>query len=322
MGFYRHVSTFAGLPVREFTADADNSRSLRGESSGGADIEPGAVAWRVATDYDGGAALFDQIFTALVDAPWAGQIRALVIGEWGHSYDRDAPIERLVAAADRLTGLTALFLGEMTSEENEVSWIQQGDVAPLLTAYPLLKVLRVRGSTGLALSVVRHEALRELAFESGGLPAEVVGAVAACEFPALRHLELWLGTDNYGGDADIDDLVPILTGTGWPALEYLGLRDAEIADDIAAALAGAPVVARIKTLDLSQGMLSDAGAAALLAGQPLIHLRELDLHHHFLTEAMQARLRDELEPAGVEVDLSDAQDASDDIDDRFIAVSE
>jgi hypothetical protein len=69
-------------------------------------------------------------------------------------------------------------------------------------------------------------------------------------------------------------------------------------------------------------MLSDVGAAALLAGQPLVHLRRLDLHHHFLTEAMQARLRDELEPAGVELDLSDAQDASEDIEDRFIAVSE
>jgi hypothetical protein len=311
MGFYRHVSTFAGLPVREFTGDVDIS-----------EIDPGTVAWRVATDYDGGATAFNQQFTALVDAPWAGQIRALVIGEWGESYEHDAPIDRLAAAADRLTGLTALFLGEMTSEENEVSWIQQGDLAPLLTAYPRLEVLRVRGSDGLGLSRVRHETLRELALESGGLPADVIAAVVDCEFPALRHLELMLGTDRYGGDADLDDLAPILAGTGWPDLEYLGLRDAEIADQVAGALAGAPVVARLKTLDLSLGMLSDAGAAALLAGQPLTHLRRLDLHHHYLTEAMQARLRDELEPAGVEVDLGDAQNVSDDLDDRFIAVSE
>jgi hypothetical protein len=311
MGFYRHVSTFAGLPVQEFTADVD----ITG-------IDPGTVAWRVATDYDGGAAGFERSFTALVEAPWAGQIRALIIGEWGESYESDAPIARLVASADRLTGLTALFLGEMTAEENEVSWIQQGDVAPLLTAYPRLEVLRVRGSDGLALSRVRHETLRELAFESGGLSSVVIAAVADCELPALRHLELFLGTDNYGGDADIEDLAPILAGTGWPALEYLGLRDAEIADDVARALAGAPVVARLKTLDLSLGMLSDAGAAALLAGQPLTHLRRLDLHHHFLTDEMQARLREELEPAGVEVDLSDPQDASEDLEDRFIAVSE
>jgi hypothetical protein len=309
MGFYRHVSTFAGLPVRTFAV-------------GDLADEPGAVAWRVATDYDGGVTAFDEMLAAFVDAPWAGQVRALIIGEWGESYERTAPIDALVAAADRLTGLTALFLGELTMEESEVSWIQQGDVAPLLAAYPRLEVLRVRGSEGLALSQVRHERLQELAIESGGLPAEIIRAVVACEFPALRQLDLMLGTDNYGGDADVDDLAPVLSGTGWPALEYLGLRDAEIADAVAAALAGAPVVARLKTLDLSLGMLSDVGAAALLAGQPLTHLRRLDLHHHFLTDEMQARLREELEPAGVELDLGDAQRASVDIDERYIAVSE
>jgi hypothetical protein len=310
MGFWNHVATFAGLPVREFAEDGDP----------GAD--PGSIAWRITTDYDGGAEAFDALLTALLTAPWAERIQALVIGEWGESYDHAAPIEALAAAADRLTGLTALFLGEMTSEENEVSWIQHGDIAPLLRAYPRLEVLRVRGSNGLSLSPVRHETLQELAFESGGLPATVIAQVVACEFPALRHLELMLGTDQYGGDADVDDLVPILAGTGWPQLEYLGLRDAEIADNVAAALAGAPIVARLKTLDLSMGMLSDVGAAALLAGQPLVHLRRLDLHHHFLTEAMQARLRDELEPAGVEVDLGEPQDASEDEGRRFIAVSE
>lgn len=321
MSFYRHVSTFAGLPVRDFTAGPGDASAM--DSPGDSpNVEPGSVAWRVATDYDGGPDAFDQLLGTLVAAPWAAQVRALVIGDWGETYETDAPIDALVAAADRLTGLTALFLGELTSEECEVSWIQQNDVAPLLTAYPRLEVLRVRGSDGLALSPVRHESLRELAFETGGLPATVVRAVAECAFPALRRLELWLGTNQYGGDANLDDLAPILAGTGWPELEYLGLRNAEIADEVARALAGAPGVARLKTLDLSMGLLSDVGAAALLAGQPLIHLRRLDLHHHFLTEAMQARLRDELEPFGVDVDLSEAEDASDAADNRFIAVSE
>jgi hypothetical protein len=235
VGFYRHVSTFAGLPVRDFMPDQDMSG-----------VDPGAVAWRVATDWDRGPDGFDAALAALLDAPWVGQVRALIIGEWGESYERTAPIDRLVAAADRLTGLTALFLGEMTSEECEISWIQQGDVAPLLTAYPRLEVLRVRGSEGLALSPVRHETLQELAFESGGLPARIIAAIVACEFPALRKLDLMLGTENYGGDADVEDLAPILAGTNWPHLEYLGLRDAEIADEVARALAGAPVVARLK----------------------------------------------------------------------------
>jgi hypothetical protein len=90
---------------------------------------------------------------------------------------------------------------------------------------------------------------------------------------------------------------------------------------VAAALAAAPIVARLEVLDLSMGMLTDAGATALLTGQPLTHLRKLDLHHHFLSEPVMQRLRDELTEAGVEVDLSEAGDPEDE-DERYIAVSE
>ena len=306
MAISSHIDTFAGLPIRNV-------------GPGDADVDPSGVAWRVETDYEDGAAMFDQRLTSLLEAPWAGQIKALVIGEWGESYDTTAPIERLAAAADRLTGLRALFVGEMTYEEQEISWIQQGDITPLLQAYPALEVLRIRGAEGLAITPVRHESLVELAFESGGLPADVVTAVGECDLPALRHLELWLGTDNYGGDATAEDLATILTGARLPSLTYLGLRDSEIADQVAAALAGAPVVARLETLDLSLGALSDVGAAALLAGQPLIHLSRLDINHHFLTEAMSQRLRAEL--PGFDVDDSDRQEPDDD-GDRYISVSE
>jgi hypothetical protein len=304
-----HISDFAGLPVIGF-------------DPGVAPVQPASgAAWRVDTDYDSGTEGFKARLNALLDADWVGEIRALVIGDWGESYENGAPIDRLCAAADRLHGLRALFLGEMTYEENEISWIQQGALTPLLEAYPALEVLRVRGSDGLTVTPLRHEALRELALETGGLPGSVVRSVGECDLPALRHLELWLGTENYGGDATVDDLSAILGGTRLPALTYLGLRDSEIADLVAAALAGAPVVARLSTLDLSLGALSDTGAAALLAGQPLTHLQRLDIHHHFLSEAMMQRLRTELGDAGVTVDSSDQQSADRD-GDRFIAVAE
>jgi hypothetical protein len=149
-----------------------------------------------------------------------------------------------------------------------------------------------------------------------------VRAVGESDLPALSHLELWLGTDTYGGDANVEDLTPILSGANTPALTYLGLRNAEIIDLLAAAVAAAPVVARVRTLDLSMGMLSDVGAAALLSGQPLTHLARLDLHHHFLTKEMAERIRDELEPAGVEVDLSESHLNVRNPEDRYIAVSE
>lgn len=97
-------------------------------------------------------------------------------------------------------------------------------------------------------------------------------------------------------------------------------------DAVAAAVASAPVVARLETLDLSMGVLTDEGAAALLGGQPLTHLKKLDLHHHYIGEPLLERLRRTLEPAGVELDL-DRGDAEEDQDGdgtvwRYVAVGE
>lgn len=308
MTISEHITEFAGLPVVAYHPDMPEPE------------DPGASAWRIATTYDGGAAVFDAAFDGLTGAAWADRITALVIGEWVEAYDTPFPVDRLIAAADRLTGLTALFIGEMTFEECEISWITHSDITPLLSAYPRLEVLTVRGSAGLVLEPVSHGGLRELSFESGGLPAEIVRAVGESDLPALTRLEMWLGTDQYGGDATVEDLAAVLAGTRLPALRSLGLRDAEIADEVAEALASAPVVARLERLDLSLGILGDRGATALLTGQPLTHLRELDLHHHFISTPVMARLDAEMRAAGVSLDLSEAGDPED--DDRFIEVSE
>jgi hypothetical protein len=308
MSIYELCDTFAGLPVVEFHYDDKAPPKVD---------DPAKVAWRITCEYEDDEEAFTERFGKVLDAAGEG-LTALIIGEWGEAYDREVPIDQLVAAAPRLPNLRALFVGEMTGEQCEISWIKQTDVTPLLTAYPKLEVLRIRGADGLEFSPVRHEALRELAFESGGLPAEVVRAAGECDLPALEHLELWLGTDSYGGDATVEDLAGVLSGGHLPRLRYLGLRDAEIADQVAAAVAAAPVVARLTELDLSLGVMSDTGAEALLAGQPLTHLRRLNLSHHYISPAMAERLVAEL--PGVEVDLSDEQDEDD--EDRYVAVSE
>jgi hypothetical protein len=304
-----HITAFAGRPVMAFPVE------------GSPPDDPAQVAWRVEDPDDEGGEEFERRLDELAGQEWAGQITALVIGDWGSAYESGPPIDKIVAIAPRLSSLEALFLGEMTFEQCEISWINQGDVTPLLEAFPRLQALTIRGTEGLFFKPVAHESLRSLTFESGGLPAEIVRSVNDCDFPQLRHLELWMGTDNYGGDVTVENLAPILAGGRFPALTSLGLRNAEIADMIAAALASAPVVARLEVLDLSMGMLSDTGASALLAGQPLTHLRKLDLHHHFISEPVQARLIAELGEAGVELDLSEAGDPEQ-ADERYIAVSE
>ncbi|OKK07338.1 STM4015 family protein [Streptomyces sp. CB02400] len=311
-----HLTSFHGLPVLDFP-----------EASSGLPLpdDPASVAWcvRVGTreeDEDAGA-----YWNRFLETMPLEEVRALLIGSPWYDFDSSAhrQIEDLVELRHRFTGLEALFLADVHFEECEISWLEQGDVAPLLEAYPRLRELGIRGSNELEFPVVRHEGLRTLRFESGGLPASVVRNVAASDLPSLECLELWLGEPHYGCDTTVEDLGPLLTGERLPSLRHLGLQNSRFQDEIAAAVAQAPVVARLESLKLSMGVLSDEGAAALLGGQPLSHLRYLDLHHHYLSDAMMLRLRDALEPAGVRVDLSDRCEEDEDEDDmRYVAVSE
>ncbi|MFF9482135.1 STM4015 family protein [Streptomyces sp. NPDC014733] len=313
MTISRHLEHFHGLPVHDF-----------GEPGEGPELpDAAAVAWRLAVEEWDAEESWPQLFArfaATVDLP---RVRALIVGTWGESFENGpGPVrEALLAERERLSGLRALFLGDITFEECEISWIVQEDATPLLTAFPALEEFGVRGGTSLEFPAVAHPALRRLTIETGGVDVAVVRGVAACDLPALERLDLWLGSSWYGANTTVDDLAPFLDGTRWPRLTHLALHNSEIQDDIAAALATAPVVARLHTLDLSMGTLSDAGAAALLAGQPLTHLTRLDLHHHYLTEAMQERVRTALTPAGVEVDLGEPETADGD-GDRYVAVAE
>lgn len=127
------------------------------------------------------------------------------------------PIGLVTAAADRLTSLEAIFVGDMTREENEISWIEQSDVTALLRAFPGLLELGVRGGTSLEFSPSKHERLRSLTIETGGLLGRVIRGILDSELPALERLDLWLGVAEYGGDADVSDLAPLLSGSRFPA---------------------------------------------------------------------------------------------------------
>ena len=195
MSIYEHVKQFAGRPVVKFNPEKGTAGRPRG---GG--------ACRVGTNWEGGPGPVQEAVHG-ARGRGLGRLgdRALIIA-LGRKLRQRPPLGKLAKAADRLTGLQALFLGEMAYEENEISWINQGDVTPLLAALPASGGAAGARRRGPGLKPLRHEALRELAFESGGLPGEVVRAVGDCDLPALGHLELWLGTADYGGDADVDDL--------------------------------------------------------------------------------------------------------------------
>jgi hypothetical protein len=300
-----HVTMFAGKAVKEWT-DGDG-------------IDP-RTAVRLSVEYDSETSI-DERLASLVETEGASRIEALVIGQWsGDQVETDSVelIEALVEHAPALPSLQAIFIGDITYEECEISWLHQSDVSPLLAAYPKLQVLWVRGGDGLELKSPHHATLRELVIQTGGLSRSVVQSLAKARLPSLEHLELWLGSDNYGADTELADLEPFFLGELFPKLKYLGLCDSELADSIAAAIAKAPVLKQLETLDLSMGTLGDDGGQALLASPAISRLKKLDLHHHYLSEALAAQLS---ELPGVEVDLSGAEGPAAP-DERYISVAE
>jgi hypothetical protein len=313
MSVHEHLKTFHGLPTARF----GEAQHPAGEQ----------VAWRLAIESWDSDETFAELWDRFLSTVDTDGLTALVFGVWGEAGEETTAavvIDGLVAAKDRFPALTGIFLGDIVGEENEISWISQSDITRLLTEFPALTELGVRGGQGLALQPVRHDALRTLTVQAGGLPRGVVSAVARSDFPALTELRLWFGVEDYGGDWRPEDLQPLLDGGKLPALRCLGLQNSDEQDTLCSLVAEAGIVRQLETLDLSMGVLRDPGARALLAGQSLTHLKALDLTHHFLSGEAQQQLRAALEPAGVRVILDDEQ-APDTYDDEvyyYTAVSE
>ncbi|QIP83477.1 leucine-rich repeat domain-containing protein [Streptomyces sp. Tu 2975] len=319
MTISNHLQEWYGLPAFDFPDSEAQA------TSGTALPAPEDVAWRISVDSYESEEEWEEAFARFAATVDTARVRALIVGSWSDAYDSGPGevISALLGAKEKLPRLRGLFVGDITFEECEISWINQGEVTRLLDGFPQLEHFGVRGGQDLVFPAVKHERLETLVVESGGLDVAVVRGIAASDLPALENLDLWLGTSWYGANADVSDLEPFLSGTRLPRLRYLALRNSEIQDEIAVALAGAPVVARLEMLDLSMGTLGDDGAEALLNGQPLTHLKKLDLHHHFMSGAMVQRLSDALVPAGVELDVSGSEgNGSGDREGRYTAVAE
>ena len=302
------ISNNAGTFVGHRVVDYDQEKEPK----------KGAV-YRFRSDWDGKEILPDLEHFFESDA--AADATAIVIGAW-HGEDSSASseevIKALVANKDKLPNLAALYLGDITSEENEMSWIQQSDISPLLASFPKLQLLRARGGTDLALKKPKHATLRGLALETGGLNVEVLRAIGNSDFPNLEYLELWLGTDEYGSNSTVADLQPILSGNLFPKLKYLGLRNAQNVDDIAGVVVNSPLIGRIETLDLSLGVLTDEGGKALLKLPASPTLKKLNLHYNFLSPELVKQLK----TLPLMVDTSKPSDMEDDDEFRFVAVGE
>ena len=312
MSVYEHTQELFGKPVEEWRPGVPID-------------DPSGTAYRIGLEYEEAEAgvTWEQRFAEFLSLPGSSSVTSLVVGVWGEPSpldDSSSVVKMLTQASDKLPALRALFIGDIISEEFEISWIQQSDMAPIFAAYRELEHFRVRGGEKLRFGPLIQSRLRSLVVESGGLDVSVVRDITSSALPELEHLELWLGTDDYGATTEMVDLAPILSGKLFPKLRYLGLRDSILTDAIAAAAAYSPLLERLRVLDLSLGTLSDDGAAALLASPGIQNLEFLDLHYHYCSDEMVSKL----EGLGIKVDTSDKQepDVYDGESTRYVAVGE
>lgn len=303
-----NLSTFIGRKV----VDYKDAKSIK---------KGNTHLYRIRTDWEDPVNYLDRL-NEFLDNDVALTVPGLILGNW--NADGTAPgapiIKGLADRKDRLPMLQALFFGDIAQEECEVSWIDNGDMSPLLAAFPKLELLRIRGSNHLAFSKPAHANLRALGIETGGLPREVVSQLSKAKFPNLEYLELWLGTEQYGGTTRVTDLQPILKNTVFPKLKYLGLRNSEIVDEIAGVIISSPIIEQIEVLDLSLGTLTDEGAKALMKLPKTGSLKRLDLHRHFLSNAMIKQLK--TLPFTLNVAQQETPEDWGDGEMRFVAVGE
>lgn len=203
---------------------------------------------------------------ALIDNEHVSQIEALVFGFCYYADDHGLiPINFLANNVNKLTGLKSIFLGDIENGEMMISDICQGDISSILTGYCNLELLHIRGGSGrysrdrgrLHFTKVKHDKLKALRIESGGLNHETLVNLNQLDLPALEYLELWLGREEYGGNSKIDDLIAIISGDKFPKLKYLGLRNCEYTNDIASELVKSSFTKKLTEVDLSMGTLEN-----------------------------------------------------------------
>jgi uncharacterized protein (TIGR02996 family) len=168
---------------------------------------------------------------------------------------------------------------------DQISWHHTGNLSKLWKGVPNLRVLEIE--TG-DFNVGKREApaLERGVFITGGLGKACAKGIATATMPKIKHLEIYYGVDEYGGDSTIKEVKPLLDRTDLKDLRYLGIKNSTFANDIAGALDGAKVLKGIKTLDLSYSTMTDEGANALAAAKSsLAHLDVLDLTHNYLSKA-------------------------------------
>src|SRR5258705_9632603 len=130
-----HATEFAGKPVKQWEPQT-------------AIENPSGTVYSIALSYEEAEAgeTWEKKFAAFLSQPAASEVTGIVVGVWGNTSgplsNSGTVIKALVAASQKLPNLRALFIGDIISEEFEISWIEQTDVSSIFDAYRRLEHFR------------------------------------------------------------------------------------------------------------------------------------------------------------------------------------
>ena len=217
-------------------------------------------------------------------------LRQITIGCWGYDgEDCSAIADGIVANKEKFAHLEGLFWGDMDSEEQEISWIEQVDLGPVLDVMPNLKSLEII---------------------SGGLPDSVVEDILGSDLFNLEKLVLYVGVEDYGFEGDLAVFKPLFSKDRFPKLKWLGIVDAEEQDAVVEMFLESDILPQLETMDISAGVLTDKGAQLLLDHVDKIsHLKFINMKYNYLSDEMKKELQKALP---VKIDVSDSQEYDDD----------
>ncbi len=223
------------------------------------------------------------------------KVEEIVIGMWEEGYDKSSKhiLDFFIENKNHFSNVKHFFIGDIESEENEISWIQQSNFEDFLKAYSHIETLKIRGGNSLTMGTFNLPNLKELTIESGGLDDELIQNIAKSKssLTSLEYLEIWFGISDYGATVTKETVKELLANNPFPNLKHLGLMNSEIQDDIVVTLENHEILERIKVLDISMGVLKENGGDSLLKNDGLDKLEKLVCDFHYMTEEQTKALR-------------------------------
>ena len=232
----------------------------------------------------------DDALRALLDEPGPGRfVQDLTLGLARHD-DNDYSAACAAIGARPRVALETLRIGDFTRDECELNWTSIADASPLWPALPRLRELTLRaGAMGLV--GIDLPQLRRLMIVTGGLSAASLDAIAKADWPELRELFVQVGASGENAATDVSLVAPLLSGERLPKLEHLGIMNCEFTDELCVRLPSAPILPRLRSLDLSMGTMSMRGVEALCRQpQAFAHLESIDVDDNYLPPEARARL--------------------------------